>query len=235
MLDAPSVAHGQVWRLVTYAFCHQDPFSLVFDMLLLWFLGRRLERMYGSREFLLYYLGSSFAAGTLFAAIGLTAILPTPLCGAAPAIMAIFALYALHFPREEILVFFLVPVQIFILVIIYIGVDIYSVLRAVQGEIGWEMAAHTAAHLCGAVFAFLYKHYDWHLSGIWQRITGIRTAWKRATARRRLKVYTPAPEVDQLDGKLDAILAKIHEQGSESLTDSERAVLARASERYKKR
>ena len=39
----------------------------------------------------------------------------------------------------------------------------------------------------------------------------------------------------KLDAKVDAILAKIHEQGSESLTESERAVLAKASERYKNR
>lgn len=42
-------------------------------------------------------------------------------------------------------------------------------------------------------------------------------------------------EPDKLDTKVDAILIKIHEQGSESLTEEERAILVKASERAKNR
>ena len=239
MLDAPAALHGQVWRVATYAFCHdrQNPIALVFNMLLLWFLGRRLERMYGSREFLLYYLGSSLAGGLLFLGIGAVTPLPVPLSGAHPAVMALFTLYAMHFPREEILFFWLIPVQIFVLLLIYVGLDIYTVLQTMQGEAGWPTAAITAAHLCGAAFAYLYKQLNWHLSGVTERLNPSqwRKTWRRASASRRLRVYQPSVEPTNLDAKVDAILAKIHEQGSESLTESERAVLAKASERYKKR
>ena len=239
MLDAPAALQGQAWRIVTYAFCHerQNPFSLVINMIGLWFLGRRLELMYGSREMLLFYLGSAIAGGAVFLGFGASMALPQPLSGAYPPVMALFTLYAMHFPREEILFFWLVPVQIRVLLIIYVGLDIYTVMRAMQGDVGWPTGAVTSAHLSGVAFGYLYKHFDWHLSGILNRfnLSKMRMAWRRRAAASRLRVYQPSVESEGLEGKVDAILAKIHEQGSESLTDAERAILARASERYKKK
>jgi membrane associated rhomboid family serine protease len=233
MLDAPAALSGQVWRILTYGFCHdrQAAITLVFNMVMLWFIGGRLERMYGSREFMLYYLAATIFAGLLFVGIGATTPLPFPLAGANPAVMAIFALYAFHFPREEILFFFLIPVQIFVLLMIYVGLDIYSVLQAMQGGAPWPYAAITAAHVSGAGFAFLYKHYDWHLDGIWRGVTGWRKWLRRRAVSSQLRVFEPAPVAEELESKVDAILAKIHEHGSESLTDAERATLEKASQR----
>jgi membrane associated rhomboid family serine protease len=239
MLDAQATLSGQVWRVLTYAFCHdrQSPLSLVFNMVGLWFLGRRLERMYGSREFLLFYLTAAISAGALFTAFGIAGPLPLPLSGAYPPVLALFALYATHFPREEILFFWLIPVQIRILILVIVGLDLYTLLQAAQGEIGLPIAAMTSAHLWGVAFGYLYRHFDWHLSGMWNQINPARwrTAWRRASASRRLRVYAPSVEVEPLEEKVDAILAKIHEHGSDSLTDTERAILAKASERYKNR
>eukprot|EP00456_Euglypha_rotunda_P071348 TRINITY_DN636_c0_g1_i6.p1 TRINITY_DN636_c0_g1~~TRINITY_DN636_c0_g1_i6.p1 ORF type:complete len:195 (+),score=33.93 TRINITY_DN636_c0_g1_i6:54-638(+) len=187
--------------------------------------------MYGSREFMLFYLGATISAGLLFVGIGAATPLPFPLAGASPAAMALFALYAYRFPREEMLVFFLVPVQIFVLLMIYVGLDVYSVLQAFQGGAPWPYAAIVAAHVSGAGFAFLYKHYDWHLDGIWRGVTGWRKWLRGRAVSSQLRVFEPAPIAEELESKVDAILAKIHEQGSESMTDAERATLEKASQR----
>ena len=59
--------------------------------------------------------------------------------------------------------------------------------------------------------------------------------WRRGATQRKLRVFQPEPDLDDLDGKVDVILAKIHEQGSDSLTDAERVILTRASEKIKNR
>lgn len=237
MLDVDAVKSGQVWRVASYIFVHdrQNPVGLLFNCLLLWFLGSRLERMYGSREFLLYYLGAGIASGILFAGIGMSTPLVGPLCGAAPCVMALFTLYAMHFPGEEILLFWLIPVQIFVLLLIYVGLDIYTVVQALNAEAPWEIAAVASSHLCGAGFAVLYKRMNWHLSPLVNFSIDWRAAWRRRMTSRRLKVYQPVVEKEDIDAKVDAILAKIHEHGTESLTAAEQALLARASERYKKK
>ena len=239
MLDASATLSGQVWRVLTYTFCHdrQSPFTLVFNLLGIWFLGSRLERMYGPREMLLFYLGAALSAGALFTAFGASVPLPTPLESATPAVLALFTLYAMHFPREQILFAWVIPVEIWVLLMIYAALDAYTLLQAMQGEVGWPVAAYTMAHFSGIAFGYRYHHFHWHLAGLWERAdpSHWRKAWRRGATQRKLRVFQPEPDVDDLDGKVDTILAKIHEQGSDSLTDAERATLTRASEKLKNR
>src|SRR4051794_40565994 len=50
------VLHGEVWRLLTYAFVHDpsDFMHIAFNMLFLWWFGSDVEEIYGSREFLFF-------------------------------------------------------------------------------------------------------------------------------------------------------------------------------------
>src|SRR5262249_2534757 len=67
-LDVDHVLHGQVWRLLTYAFLH-DPrviMHILFNMLFLWWFGSDVEDLYGPREFLTFYLSASFVGGLAF-------------------------------------------------------------------------------------------------------------------------------------------------------------------------
>jgi membrane associated rhomboid family serine protease len=58
-------AHGRVWQLLTYAFLH-DPASswhILFNMLFLLFFGIEIEKAWGTRRFLAFYLSAAvFAA-----------------------------------------------------------------------------------------------------------------------------------------------------------------------------
>ena len=72
-LETHKVLRGQVWRLVTCAFCHARTSvrHILFNMLLLFWFGSTLEKMYGSREFLLFYLAAAVAASLAFVALDL--------------------------------------------------------------------------------------------------------------------------------------------------------------------
>jgi membrane associated rhomboid family serine protease len=239
MLDADATLGGQIWRVLTYTFCHnrQSPFGLVFNVLGIWFFGARLERMYGSRELLFFYLGSALTAGILFTAFATSVALPIPLESATPAVLALFTLYATHFPRQQILFAWVIPIEIWVLLLIYAGLDAYSLLQAIQGEVGWHVAAYTAAHFSGIAFGYCYRQMNWHLSGGLDRVNPSlwRKSMRQAKAHKNLRLFSPESETETLDEKVDAILAKIHEQGTESLTDAERKILTRASEKLKNR
>lgn len=236
-LDATRVQHGQIWRLLTYTFCHdrENPFGLVFNMLLLWFMGSVLERMYGSREILFFYLAAAVFSGLVFVGFGLNLLLPIPLMGSDPGVMALFALYATHFPRQEILFAWLIPVQIQVLLWIYVAIDAYIILQATQRQTPWARVAYMSA-LWGIAFGFLYRKFQWRLAGIADLVNPkrLQQSIRRARAARRLKVFQPEP-MSNLDEQVDAILAKIHEHGSDSLTERERGILQRASEQAKNR
>jgi membrane associated rhomboid family serine protease len=236
-LDTKKVVHsGQVWRLVTHAFCHErlGIFHILFNMLFLYWFGCTMEAMYGWREFLLFYLTAAVVAGLAFVALDLYTGSAIPGIGASGAVMAVTMLYAMHFPRETICIFWVFNVEMRWLIIFYVIWDLHPVLLALAGDRFFTGIAHSA-HLGGLAFGFLYARYHWRLEGILERIP--RLGWLgRQRARLRLLTFpresvTPDPDAR----RLDEILQKICESGRSTLTDEERDFLQKASERLRNR
>jgi len=242
-LQPDKIVHeGQVWRLLTHAFLHSlSLIHILFNMLLLWMLGNELEEMYGPREFLALYLVSAVFAGLCLTLHGLTMPHKISGLGASGAVSALTMLFALHFPHRQVLLFFVIPMPIWLMAVLYFG---YDFLVFVAGK---ETTTAVAAHLGGALFGYLYYRFQWKLTALWPRLKG----WKKRQARPRLKLYReepPAPaavvstrapaehEIDEhFEAKLDAVLEKMNLVGKDNLTDAEKEILLRASEIYKRR
>ncbi len=241
VLNVDKVLHGEVWRLLTYAFLH-DPtwiMHIIFNMLFLWWFGSDVEDLYGPKEFLAIYLVSAFLGGVAYVLSTVTGLTPGGVClGASGAVMAVLVLCAMHYPTRIIMLMFLIPVPIWIFVGLAVVMDLFSFVSGV------EMGTAVSVHLAGAAFAFVYYKRQWNLMDLWGRIW----SWRRRS-RPRLRVYpdddsvTPVavsaprpPNVDEhLEAQVDALLEKVSRYGQDSLTDSEREVLFRASEAYKRK
>ncbi|MCG6156802.1 rhomboid family intramembrane serine protease [Rubinisphaera margarita] len=229
-LASEAVLQGQIWRLLTYAFLH-DPgnlFHLLFNMLLIYFFGRRLESMYGSREFGLFYCAAAIFAGLCYVAWSMAMADLTPAVGASGAAVALVFLYALHFPREQVMLWGLIAVQMRWLAGFILLVDLLPVLSELGGRGSTDQIAHMA-HLGGILFAFLYFKFR-------LRLAPLTTSFGSSGARRnpKLKIYRDEdPQV--MEQEVDRILQKIAEKGEASLTSKERKTLTQASERYKNR
>ena len=61
VLFEPFVSDGDVWRLLTSGFMHEDPIHLVLNMLGVFFLGQMLEPALGTARFVAVYFASLFA------------------------------------------------------------------------------------------------------------------------------------------------------------------------------
>lgn len=77
-LDAFDVAHGDWWRIVTAGFLHFDVLHIVFNMLILWWLGRMLEPALGRVRF-----GVLYAVALLAGALGVLLLEPNAITGGA--------------------------------------------------------------------------------------------------------------------------------------------------------
>lgn len=182
-LDADHVLHGQVWRLLTYAFLH-DPYSvwhILFNMLFLWWFGSDVEDLYGPREFLIFYLTSAVAAGVLYF-VSSVAWMPTqgPCIGASGAVLAVLTLCAIHYPRRVIYVMFILPVPIWFFLVIFVARDAFAFLHRTESGVA------VAAHLAGFLFAGTYYRLHWRLSE-W-RLPNLR-GWRRRLFGPRLRVH----------------------------------------------
>lgn len=235
-LDTSKVLSGQIWRLLTCAFCHDrdDPTHILFNMLFLWWFGRTLESMYGSREFLWFYLSAALTASLAYVVLDLATGDWIPMIGASGAVMAVTMLFAVHFPRQIIYLFFVIPVEIRWIVLFYVVYDLHPVLLQLSGDPSASGVAH-AAHLGGLAFGYFYAKNPFRLDPILDRV---RISWK--SKRRGLRVVgTTAPVESKRSAKLaeqvDAILKKVGEQGEASLTAAERKTLERASRELRKK
>ena len=238
-LDTSAVLeHGQVWRLVTYAFCHDTHslWHLIFNMLVLWWAGQAIEAIYGSREFLAFYLTAALVAG--LGDIGLALALRHwhSTVGASGAVMAVFTVFALYHPTRTVLFFYVIPIEVRWLLLLYVAQDLYPVIQALGGQTSFDGVAH-AAHLGGAAYGFLYKRFDLRYGDLLNRDWSPARMWRSWGRRQQVRVYTPPPpEFDEPDFKeqVDVVLAKISSHGEASLTEQERALLKEASRRFKK-
>ena len=223
---------GHVWRLVTWGFGYGgDPLAFIFEMLFIWWFGKSLESMYGTREFSLFYAASLLIAPLVYtlAAVAEARGVRVPfdpaasLIGASIPVMAITVLFSWHYPKHKILLFFLIPIDIWIIVAIYV---VYNLYGYAQGQsVGLFLAA-----LSPVAFGLLYGWQNWRIENA---VPAGPPKLRLPKRKPKLRVFEPQQPVD-LDRQVDEILAKIHEHGEASLTDRERKTLQEASRRYRK-
>jgi membrane associated rhomboid family serine protease len=229
-----TVQQGQIWRLVTSGFCH-DRYGfmhILFNMLFLGWFGQRLERMYGSTEFLLFYLVATVCASLAYVGLAYYNGSNLPAIGASGAVMAVMMLYVIHYPFEQFLLFWFIPVPLWVLFSFYALYDLHPVLLALAGDRMFTGVAH-ASHLGGLAFGFLYWRFGWRLEPLFDRIRHVTTS--RWATPLRQPVIVPFPQRDDdLAERVDEILRKVSEQGTASLTDEEREILIRAGAKYRR-
>jgi rhomboid family protein len=219
------------WRLLTYGFCHGGFYHILFNMFVLWMFGRLIEPIFGSLEFLLFFLAGVVVSGLAHVGYILAMGTNIPAVGASGGVMAVVFLTAMIYPREKVYIFGIIPMEMRVMAVLYAVIDVVGALNPHSGTAHW-------AHLGGAAFGVAYHHYHWRLSGFW---IGLRKRFSGAGPRGprpRVRVYQPEepePQNSDIDAQVDRLLEKISQHGEASLTDKERTFLAEASRRYRKR
>ena len=230
-----TIQGGQLWRLVTCAFCHERLaiWHIFFNMLMLYWFGVRLEQMYGSREFLLFYLTAAVCSSLAYVGLSYYSGTDVPAIGASGAVMGVMMVYTIFYPFETICICWVIPVPLWVLLGVYVLFDLHPVLLELAGDKFYTGVAH-AGHLGGLLFGFLYWKFDLRLEAVFS-LVGNRRLHQR---RRRPRPSPVAPivsdlESDTLAERVDAVLKKISEFGKESLTEQERDILVQASTLYR--
>ena len=135
------------YQLVTHMFAH-DPtnfFHILFNMYALWMFGSVLERVWGPKRFLIFYLVCGLGAGIAQMLVGAPAI------GASGAIMGLLAAFAYLFPNTEFYILpFPFPIKAKYMVAIYAAIDLFGGLHPGSAD----NIAHFA-HLGGMVMGFI--------------------------------------------------------------------------------
>jgi len=203
-----------VYQLFTYMFLHAGWTHIFFNMFALWMFGCVVERVWGPRKFLFYYIACGVGAGlfqeaaqlvhlyvianeqisgfsitdlALVAQYNSAALSQWTTVGASGAVYAILLAFGMTFPEERIFIFPLpVPIKAKWFVIIYAAIEVVQAL----GMPG-DGVAHLA-HLGGMAFGFfMIRYWNSHPGSGYgmadgrKFFEGLKSSWERRTANRR--------------------------------------------------
>ncbi len=156
-----SVPHFQFWQLVSYSFLHGSAMHLLVNMYALWMFGSRMERVWGSQNFAIYYFFCVIGAGLVqlvvatLGASGGGAIYPT--IGASGGVFGLLLAFGMTFPNERLMLIFppvVLKAKWFLL--------IYGGIELLAGVTGTQAGVAHFAHLGGMLFGFILLWYWRH-------------------------------------------------------------------------
>lgn len=127
----PAEFLNEPWTIVTNMFVHASLWHILGNMLMLYFFGSYLLGLVGETKFLLVYFVGGLLGNVFFMFLGwefATAV------GASGALYAVMGTLAVMRPRLKVLLWFMIPVDLWIVVVI--GALIVSPNIAWQAHIG---------------------------------------------------------------------------------------------------
>ncbi|MGN6297879.1 MAG: rhomboid family intramembrane serine protease [Ginsengibacter sp.] len=140
------------YQLVTHMFAHGGFFHILFNMYALWLFGSSLERLWGPKRFLIFYLVCGLAAGVtemFLVPVGIAV-------GASGAIMGLVAAFAYTFPNVQ---FFILPIPFPIkakyLAMIYAAFDLFGQFSGFGGNVAHF--AHLGGLAMGLILCIIWK------------------------------------------------------------------------------
>jgi len=225
---------GHLWELLSFQFIHANLGHIVFNSIGLYFFGPWLERWWGSRRFIGFYLlcGVAGALGyTLLVLLGLVAP-GGGIVGASAGIYGCMIGAAVIDPKVQVQLLF-PPVTLTIRKLAYIllGISLLVILGGMlSASSAFSNSGGEAGHLGGAVVGYLLMRFP----GVLGRGSEASRKIVRPKEFRRKKLketakLRPRTEIEiATSSEVDRILDKINKEGLQSLTAKEQEILSSA-------
>ncbi len=180
------LAQGQIWTIFTYMFVHGTLGHLLVNLLMLWFVGRQIQQIFGSAHFLrIYLLGGVLGAALEIAVRAWFGEGSVYLVGASASVFALFLALAVTLPDEVFtaLFFLIVPVRVRLWKLAAFIVALNLVL-GLAGLVWPDMPGGNVAcfaHLGGALLGWYYVR----MLGFGGRPLTYRQLWAEPGSGRR--------------------------------------------------
>jgi membrane associated rhomboid family serine protease len=240
--DVSKIA-AKPWTIITHMFVHDGVWHVFANMLWLWGFGYILQDLTGNRKiFPVFFYGALAGALSFVLAYNFLPALKPQLhvataLGASAGVMAIAVATTFIAPTYRIFPMLNGGIPLWILTTLYLIIDLATIPVSNTG-------GHIA-HLAGAATGFLFMYffrmgYDWGawINNFFDWFTNLFNPDKPKKGKvikselfykATKQPYTKTPNVTEQ--RIDEILDKINQKGYSSLSDEEKDLLKRASQK----
>ena len=215
------------WTIITYGFLHEGFLHILFNLLILYYIGNLFLDFFNEKQWLVYYLSGILVGGAVFVlsynylpALKTTNAL---LVGASAGVTAILIGLATLIPDYSIRLMLIGNVPLKYIAILFVILD---VIQIPDGNAGGHLA-----HLGGALTGFLLTNnfnqargFNWDFSRLFKtkKQNPLKTVYKKESSFSRRANKTEHQQ------RVDHILEKISKSGYDVLTKEEKEFLFRS-------
>ena len=234
------IAPAQPWKVLTHWLLPPSMFTALLDCVLLYFVGRTLESLFGTRRFVLLFAGFGIAAGLMS---GLVDPLLVPdrsvvISGPAPAIMGFAATFIWIAPEQRSIFGWRLKNVTLLLLAVIVGMSLASGVFSDAGVV--QSPTHTLFGILAAAGYMAYLKSRGAVPAVATRMEPERESWKdpaihdaasdhpsivRRKERALKAAQRKAAEEAAEKARVDEILDKVSREGVNSLSRKERNIL----------
>ncbi len=151
----PIGPHFMPWQIVSYAFLHGGLAHLLFNMYGLYMFGGDVERVWGPRRYVTFYIVCAIAAAIAQLVVATFSGAYYPTVGASGALFGLLLAFARCFPHRVVMPLFPpIPMRAPVFVMVF------GALELLLGVSGTQSGVAHFAHLGGLAGGYLYLRFN---------------------------------------------------------------------------
>lgn len=156
-LSGNGLFQGLIYQLITYPFIEVQLMGVLFNCLIVWFIGSELESQWGQKIYLRFLLLIVIGVGLIFSLVNLIFFFGTPvyfasLHGLSGINFALLIAYSLLFPDRQMAFMMIFPMRARTFCWILVGIEAYMAIFS-SLKTSW-------AHLLAMGLSFLIIHFQ---------------------------------------------------------------------------
>ena len=151
-LSYPGFSSGLIYQLITYPLIEASFMSLLFEGLLLWFIGSELENKWGRKFYLQFFATSVLCVGPIYILLTMFTGLSAPLMGITGFNYALLIAYAIIYSERQLTFMLIFPMKAKYFCMLLAGIQLYTGFFSSSGAVSFS-------HLGAMFFAFFFLKY----------------------------------------------------------------------------
>ena len=181
-LSYSGFSSGLIYQLVTYPLVEGSFMGLIFEGLLLWFIGSELESKWGQKFYLQFLAISVISVAPVYLLLSIFTSSSAPLMGITGFNYALLVAYAIIYAERQLTFMLIFPMKAKYFCLLLAGIQLYMGIFSQSGAI-------SLSHLSAMLFGFFVLQFE-RMKGRGVRMGDVKNKMHKKRMKSKLRIVT---------------------------------------------